>query len=130
MAVSLEVRVPLLDHHVVEAVATVPEARRFQPLGRKQLLRDVALSGLHPGTFDRPKSGFELPIGEWCRRRLRGEVTALFDDDALCRSAGLVPEVVRRLWRAFQEGAPGLYWSRIWSLYVLLWWCRRHGVSL
>jgi asparagine synthase (glutamine-hydrolysing) len=39
-------------------------------------------------------------------------------------------EAVGRLWRSYQEGAPGLYWSRVWSLFVLLNWCRKHGVTL
>jgi asparagine synthase (glutamine-hydrolysing) len=130
MAVGLEVRVPLLDHRVVEAVAAVDPTRRFEPLRRKQLLRDLALAGLEPTLFERPKSGFEPPIGEWCRRELGGEVGSLLQDRAACQAAGLDPGAVARLWRAFQSGAPGLYWSRVWSLYALLWWCRRHRVSL
>ena len=44
------------------------------------------------------------------------------------RAAGLDPAAVERLWRAFREGAPGMYWSRVWSVYVLIRWCHRHGV--
>ena len=51
------------------------------------------------------------------------------DGDAV-RAAGLDPEAVRGLWRAFQEGAPGIYWSRVWAVYVLIHWCRRHAVSV
>jgi asparagine synthase (glutamine-hydrolysing) len=129
MAVSLEVRVPLLDHKVVEAAAATEEKRRFEPLRRKQLLRSLAVAALDPALFDRPKSGFELPIGEWCRRELKGEVGRLLQDRAACQTAGLDPGAVARLWRAFQAGAPGLYWSRLWSLFALLWWCRRQGAS-
>jgi asparagine synthase (glutamine-hydrolysing) len=130
MAVSLEVRVPLLDHKVVEAAAATEAARRFGHLGEKRLLRELALVGLDPALFERPKSGFELPIGAWCRRELKGEVGHLLQDRAACLSAGLDPAAVARLWRAFQAGAPGLYWSRLWSLFALLWWCRRQGASL
>jgi asparagine synthase (glutamine-hydrolysing) len=129
MAVSLEVRVPLLDHEVVEAIANVNLKQRFQPLGEKQLLRTIALSKLNPELFDRPKSGFSLPIELWCRQELRDELESTFSDQGLCLSVGLNPAAVERLWRAFQAHAPGIYWSRVWSLFVLLWWCRTHGVT-
>jgi asparagine synthase (glutamine-hydrolysing) len=130
MAVALEVRVPLIDHVAVERLSAVPEAVRFSPLGRKQLLRELALSGLDPAMFERPKRGFELPLDVWCRQRLGDDIDATLGDADLCARVGLRAEAVGRLWRAFKDGAPGLYWSRAWSLYVLLWWCRKHDVSL
>lgn len=129
MAVSLEVRVPLLDHELVEAIASIDTKRRFHPLRSKQLLRDIALSGLDSKLFDRPKRGFGLPIAVWCRQALRVELDAMFADRDHCRSVGLDPEVVARLWRAFEAGAPGIYWSRVWAIFVLLWWCRTYRVT-
>jgi len=130
MNVSLEVRVPLLDHEVVEAVARLNEARRFRPLGRKQVLRDVALSSLDPELFDRPKAGFELPIGRWCRAGLRDEVAGVLLDEHACEAVGLRCDVVARLWSAFETGAPGIYWSRVWSLYVLMRWATAHNLRV
>jgi asparagine synthase (glutamine-hydrolysing) len=130
MAVSLEARVPLLDHVVIEAAAGLDPARRFQPLGRKALLREIALAKLDPAIFDRPKSGFVLPIEKWSRELVKSEVARTLADGALCAQAGIAPAAVARLWCAFEAGAPGMYWSRIWSLYVLLWWCREHRVSV
>lgn len=130
MAVSLEVRVPLLDHRVVEAVASLAAPARFEPLGRKQRLREMAMGSLDPALFDRPKSGFVLPIERWCRAQLRGDIEETLGDAGLCRAVGLNRDAVLRLWRAFQADAPGIYWSRVWSLFVLLAWCRRHKVTL
>jgi asparagine synthase (glutamine-hydrolysing) len=130
MGVSLEVRVPLVDHELIDAVAALEETRRFDPPGRKQVLRDVALRGLDPALFERPKSGFELPLDTWCRGRLADEIGAVLGDATACRAVGLDPSAVTRLWSAFRDGAPGLYWSRVWALYVLIWWCRAHGLSL
>jgi asparagine synthase (glutamine-hydrolysing) len=129
MAVSLEVRVPLLDHAVVEAAAAVPAARRFRPLGRKALLRELALDGVDPSIFDRPKSGFVLPIEAWCRQQLRSDVEQVLTSRDACAAAGVDASTVGRLWRAFDRGAPGMYWSRVWELYVLLRWCREHRVA-
>jgi asparagine synthase (glutamine-hydrolysing) len=130
MAVALEARVPLLDHVLAETVAGIDSDRRFSPLGRKQLLRDVALARLDPAIFDRPKSGFVLPIESWARRSLQPRMAALFADPELAGRAGLRGESVQTLWRSFVDGRPGLYWTRVWALYVLLWWCRTHDVSL
>jgi asparagine synthase (glutamine-hydrolysing) len=130
MAASLEVRVPLLDHVLIETAARVAPARRFRPLGRKQLLRDLALDRLDPALFERPKSGFVLPIDTWARRRLQAEMDEVFADQALARRAGLRPRRTRTVWESFRSGRPGLYWSRAWALFVLLSWCRRHGASV
>jgi asparagine synthase (glutamine-hydrolysing) len=130
MAVGLEVRVPLLDHVLAETAAGIDPARRFGAPGKKQLLREVALGRLDPALFDRPKSGFVLPIDVWARRRLRPEMEAVFADARLAARVGLRGEAVSTLWRSFAAGRRGLYWSRIWALYVLLSWCRSHDVAL
>jgi len=130
MAVALEVRVPLLDHVLAETVAGIDPARRFSPALKKQLLRDVALASLDPAIFDRPKSGFVLPIDRWARQRLQPQMQAAFGDAALARRVGLRDETLRTLWRSFADGRPGLYWSRVWAIYVLLSWCQIHDVSL
>jgi asparagine synthase (glutamine-hydrolysing) len=130
MAVSLELRVPLLDHVLVEALWKVPIARRFLPLGRKQLLRDVGLRRLPGSLFERPKRGFELPMALWTRRALAGELERTLTDVSLAYRAGLNGEAIARAWRAYRDGAPGIYWSRIWALYVLLRYARAHALEL
>jgi asparagine synthase (glutamine-hydrolysing) len=128
MAVSLEVRVPLLDHGFINAARALPEAARFQPLRRKDALKRIVAKQLPPELFDRPKAGFELPLGQWCRSRLAGRLERNFQDINLAHAIGLNAETVGRLWRAFRAGDTSVYWSRIWGLYVLMNWCRRHGV--
>lgn len=130
MAVSLEARVPLLDHEVVEAACRVPGEARFQPIGRKMLLRQVALSDAPPALFDRPKSGFVLPIERWARESLSSRIDSLFGNEALCESVGLHSGAAKRLWSAYKDGCAGLYWSRVWSIFVLLHWAVRNNISL
>lgn len=89
----------------------------------------AGLIGLDPAIFDRPKSGFVLPLEVWCRRDLADLVQGTLLDRSLCESVGLSPDAVARLWSAFQAGAPGLYWSRIWAVFIVLWWSRRYGVT-
>ena len=128
MAVSLETRLPLVDQVLLERVMRLPDAVRYEPLGRKQALRDAGLTELDPSLFERPKSGFVMPFDTWIRRQLRGTMDEVLRDGRLAAKVGLNGAAVARLWTAFQDGAPGLYWSRIWALYILLRWCDRHGV--
>jgi asparagine synthase (glutamine-hydrolysing) len=129
MAVSLEVRVPLLDHEVVEAAAKIDPSRRFLPLGKKPPLRSIALNALDQSIFDRPKSGFVLPIETWCRSQLQDELDATFADRGRFEAIGINQCAAHRLWQAFGRGAPGIYWSRVWSLFVLAKWCEMNRVS-
>jgi len=128
MAVSLEIRLPLVDQVVVESVNRLPDDRRFAPVRRKALLRKIGLEGLDPGLFNRPKSGFVLPFDRWIRQRLGGEMNQLMRDERAAAAVGLNGQAVARLWNGFRSNATGLYWSRVWALYVLMRWCHRHGV--
>lgn len=130
MAVSLEVRVPLLDHDLIDAVSHADPEARYLPIRKKMLLRHLALRKVDPAIFDRPKSGFEMPFEVWCRNTLRDDIHAVMHDAELVRSAGLAPEPVAKVWQAIDSGAPGFHWSRLWSLYTLLRWCRTHSVSV
>jgi len=128
MRVGLELRVPLLDEELVDLVAGLDPSDRFEPIGRKSVLRGAVADQLDPSLFDRPKAGFELPLNVWCRELMHDEMNELFRDINLCHRIGLNAEAVSRIWHAFQAGAPGLYWSRVWGIFTLLWWCRENRV--
>jgi asparagine synthase (glutamine-hydrolysing) len=130
MAVALEVRVPLLDHVLCEAVSRLDPALRFSPPLKKQILRDLALTRLDPSLFDRPKAGFVLPIDAWARKLLQPRMEEVLCDATLVSRTGLRPDTVRTLWHSFIAGRSGLYWSRVWSIYVLLSWSQMHEMSL
>jgi asparagine synthase (glutamine-hydrolysing) len=128
MAASLEQRVPLVDQLLFESVDRLPDATRYQPLGQKSMLRRIGLRGLDPALFDRPKSGFVMPFDRWIRNGLKKEMDQTMRDPQAIAPVGLDPVAVERLWRAFIDGARGMYWSRVWSVYVLIRWCHRHRV--
>ena len=128
MASSLEQRVPLVDQVLFESVDRLPDQTRYQPLGRKAMLRRIGLRGLDPALFERPKSGFVLPFDRWIRRGLKDAMDQTLRDPQAIAPAGLDPVAVERLWRAFLNGAPGMYWSRVWSVYVFVRWCHRNRV--
>jgi asparagine synthase (glutamine-hydrolysing) len=128
MASSLEQRVPLVDQVLFESVNRLPDQARFRPLGRKAMLRRIGLRGLDPSLFERPKSGFVLPFDRWIRRGLKDAIDQTLRDPQAIAPVGLDPAAVERLWRAFLDGAPGMYWSRLWSIYVFVRWCHRNRV--
>ena len=128
MAASIETRLPLVDQVLLESVNQLSDQDRYQPLRMKSMLRRIGLRGLDPALFDRPKSGFVLPFDRWLRSSLGKRIDATMRDADAVRPTGLNPEAVRRLWQAFLDGAPGLYWSRVWAIYVYVRWCHRQGV--
>jgi asparagine synthase (glutamine-hydrolysing) len=128
MAASIEQRLPLVDQVLFEAASRLPDGSRYQPVLQKAALRRIGLRGLDPKLFDRPKSGFVLPFDRWIRRGLSKAIDQTLRDPAAVGAAGLAPSAVQKLWQAFLDGAPGLYWSRVWAIYVLVRWCLRHGV--
>jgi len=130
MAASIETRLPLVDQVLLENVNRLPDHERYHPLRMKSMLRRIGLRGLDPALFDRPKSGFVLPYDRWLRSSLGKVIDATMRDPAMVKPTGLDPEAVRRLWQAFLDGAPGLYWSRVWAIYVFIRWCHRHGAYL
>jgi len=128
MAWSIEQRLPLVDQVLSDAVDRLSDEIRYEPIGRKSILRRVGLAGLDPALFERPKAGFVMPYDRWIRGGLQRTIDETLRDPAAVAAAGLAPAAVARLWQAFRSGAKGLYWSRIWALFVLVRWCQRHGV--
>jgi asparagine synthase (glutamine-hydrolysing) len=112
MACGLELRVPFMDHQLVEIALRMPQ--RFQRPG-KRLLRQACADLFPSGYLNRPKQGFALPMAAWmrgpllelCRSRLEG----------LQQSGWLDPAWISQQWQAFEAGQ--LNWPRAWSLVVL-----------
>ena len=93
------------------------------------MLRRIGLRGLDPALFDRPKSGFVLPFDRWIRRGLREVMDqTMRDPPAGSRPPASAPVAVGRLWQGFLDGGSGIYWSRVWAVYVLIRWCHRNRV--
>jgi asparagine synthase (glutamine-hydrolysing) len=129
MSASIEIRLPLVDQSLLESVYRLPDQERFKPIRRKAMLRRIGLRGLDPALFERPKSGFVLPYDKWLRSGVCKVMDEAMRDPDAVKPTGLNPDAVRQLWRGFLDGAPGIYWSRVWAIYVLIRWCQRHNVG-
>jgi asparagine synthase (glutamine-hydrolysing) len=103
MAVSLEVRAPLLDHRVVEFSWRLPKSMKVRDGIGKWILREVLYRRVPRSLIDRPKMGFSVPIDRWLSGPLRKWAGELLAPDALA-SSGLDPAPAVRAWRDLQEG--------------------------
>ncbi|HYY90158.1 MAG TPA: asparagine synthase (glutamine-hydrolyzing) [Chloroflexota bacterium] len=127
MAHSLEVRVPLLDHCLVEYVMRLPDARK-QPAGLPKRLLVESLDGLLPeSVVRRPKQGFALPFDPWLRGPLRQFCAERLGPEGLGGRGIFRPEALWAFWTAFLARRPDTTWSRVWVLVALEAWLDRNG---
>jgi asparagine synthase (glutamine-hydrolysing) len=126
MAHALEVRVPFLDHELVEFALGISD-RHKMPHTPKKLLVDALGDLLPREVVDRPKMGFTLPWELWMRNELREWCAARIlqaDTRPWFRKGA-----VATLWSRFLAGDPRINWSRVWSLVVLEDWLERNGME-
>ncbi len=118
MAHSLEVRVPFLSRRVIEGAARLPAAAHLPPGGQqKHLLRKIGREMLPAEVFERPKTGFSLPVGQWMFGTLRDDCEAAIDTLAACPA--LDGNTVRTKWRWFVDNRHQTYWDRPLAMVTL-----------
>ncbi|MCZ6619936.1 MAG: asparagine synthase (glutamine-hydrolyzing) [Gammaproteobacteria bacterium] len=120
MAVSLEARVPLIDHRVVEFAWQLPLHLKIHRGRSKILLRRVLDRYVPREMTDRPKMGFGVPIDLWLRDSLRDWAESLLDERRLREQGLLDPAPIREKWRAHLAGENWAY--PLWDVLMLQAW--------
>lgn len=124
MAHALEVRVPMLDHRVVEAAAKIPPIHRIQEGQKKRVLLKAIAKLIPPDFFDRPKQGFGIPIFEWFRGALKRPAEQLFFDQKGGRSGVLDDGTLKRMWGEHQLKLVN-HGTTFWNVMMFELWYQR-----
>lgn len=129
MAVSLEARVPLLDHRVIEFGWRIPLHQKIRNGEGKWILRQVLYRRVPKTLMDRPKTGFSVPIAEWLRGPLRGWAEELLQPGVLEEGGVFDARPIRDSWRSLQEGrSPNA--TGLWAVLLFQDWRRRWNPQL
>jgi asparagine synthase (glutamine-hydrolysing) len=128
MAVSLETRVPFLDHRVAEVAARIPTSLKISGGEGKKILRKLLYKEAPRELFERPKAGFAMPVSEWLKGPLRNWAEELLDERRLKDEGWFDPAMVRRRWADHLSGrrdsAPA-----IWAILMFEAWLEQQRVS-
>ena len=123
MASSLEARVPLLDHPLVEFAARLPPSMKVRGLTGKYLLRRVASEWLPPPILKRSKQGFPIPLAHWLRGEARDFCRELLSREALGARGLFDPIALSRLVDDHESGAVSAG-GALWALMSIELWHR------
>jgi asparagine synthase (glutamine-hydrolysing) len=129
MAVSLETRVPYLDHRVVEFAWRLPFDLKIRGGETKWILRQLLYRYVPKSLIERPKMGFGVPIGDWLRGPLRDWAEALLDEGRLRSEGFFRPEPVRRMWEAHLRGTVDEQY-RLWGILMFQSWLEANRASV
>jgi asparagine synthase (glutamine-hydrolysing) len=123
MAVSLEVRAPLLDHRLVEFSWRLPRALKLQDGVGKWILRQVLYRRVPKALVERPKMGFSVPIDRWLRGPLKGWASDLLAPDELAKTGLLNPQSIIESWEGLQLGRSA--GAALWAVIMFQAWRAR-----
>jgi len=127
MAHALEVRVPLIDHKLVEFLFTLPGYLKVDKNVPKPLLTKSLGNAIPRECIYRPKRGFELPFEVWLREKLQEEMKESFLNSSEDEAWPLGKNGLSQIWQEFQQGK--LNWSRVWGIFILNHWLNWYRIS-
>jgi asparagine synthase (glutamine-hydrolysing) len=127
MANGLEVRVPFLDHRVVDFAFSLPVSSKIDSGMKKKIVQDTFRDILPSELYNRPKHGFEVPLLKWMKRELKPLITDDLLNKRFIEEQGIFDHVgVEKLKQQLFSTNPGDSHARIWALLVFQYWWKKH----
>jgi asparagine synthase (glutamine-hydrolysing) len=123
MAVSLESRIPFLDHRVAALAARIPMHMKIKGGKGKHILKQVLHKHAPAAMFDRPKAGFAVPVGEWIKGPLRPWAEDLLDASSLRSGGYFNADMIGQRWRSHLAGERDST-QAIWTVLMFQSWLR------
>lgn len=123
MAVSLETRVPFLDHRVAALAARIPQSMKIRGRRGKHILRRLLYREAPRDLFERPKAGFAIPVGEWVKGPLRPWAEELLDRRRMAEEGWFDPAIVHRRWQDHLAGRRDST-PALWAVLMFQAWLR------
>lgn len=121
MAVSLETRVPFLDHRIVEFAWSLPLSYKNKKGVSKKVLRDVLYRNIPKSLIERPKAGFGIPIDEWLRGPLKDWASDLLNEQELNEISFFNVSVIHRVWTEHQNYKKN-HGKILWNILMFMAW--------
>src|SRR5215217_6467302 len=128
MAVSLETRVPFLDHRLAELAARIPVEMKVGEGTGKLILRKLLDRHVPRNLVDRPKAGFAVPVGEWIKGALRAWAESLLNPHSLAADGWFDAKLVHARWRAHLEGRHDST-AALWSVLMFQAWLKEQQAA-
>ncbi len=126
MAQGLEVRVPFLDHRIVDFASRLPVSSKIHGGMKKRIVQDAFRDLLPVELYNRPKHGFEVPLLKWFRKELRTWIADDLLEERYIREQGIFdPSTVNKMLEQLFSPSPGDVHARIWALVVFQNWYRK-----
>jgi asparagine synthase (glutamine-hydrolysing) len=123
MAVSLEARVPLLDHHLIEFVARMPASLKMRGLETKHIFKRAVREMVPAEILDRPKQGFGVPLQQWINDQLRGRIRETLSEKRTRERGFINDRYVARLLDEHERNRRD-HSGQLWALFMLEEWHR------
>ena len=121
MANSLETRVPLLSHKIVEFAWKLPLEMKLNSGQGKRVLREMLYKHVPKKLIERPKTGFAIPIAEWLRGQLRDWAEELLDESRIVQDGFFYYEPIQKKWQEHLSGKKD-WSSNLWSILMFQVW--------
>jgi asparagine synthase (glutamine-hydrolysing) len=127
MSNSLEVRVPFLDHKVVEFAFSLSPDQKINDKMRKRILQDAFRDILPAELYNRPKKGFEVPLLDWLRKGLRSQLDKHVFNEAYLQEQNIFNvQTIMKLKSKLLSFNPGDSHSKVWALFVFQKWYKNY----